>query len=85
MIWPFKKKTETPHENATMPAQTELVPSQEMIDEAKTNPNGWVYKIQGNFGPNDAVPPESIVGAYKVDSHGNLTGEFMPNPNYSPR
>ncbi|AXV72278.1 hypothetical protein [Ralstonia pseudosolanacearum] len=30
------------------------------------------------------VPPEAIVGAWKVDAHGNLTGEFMPNPKYQP-
>lgn len=54
----------------------------EMIAEAKANPNGWVYQIAGNFGPDDAVPPECIVGAHKVDEHGQLTGEFQVNPRY---
>lgn len=56
--------------------------TEDVINEAKANPNGWVYKIEGNFGPNDSVPPESIVGAWKVDEFGNLTGEFLPNPRY---
>jgi len=57
-------------------------PTQEMIAEAKNHPNDWVYQIDGTFGPDDRIPPEFIVGAYKVDSSGNLTDEFTPNPNY---
>lgn len=53
-----------------------------MVAEAKRHPNGWVYQIEGSFGPNDAVPPQCIVGAWSVDAHGELTGEFKPNPNY---
>lgn len=54
----------------------------EVIQAARTNPGGYVYKIEGDFGPQDAVPPEAIVGAWKVDSAGNLTGTFLDNPNY---
>jgi hypothetical protein len=54
----------------------------EVLSSAKANPNGWVYKIEGDYGPNDAVPPEAIVGAWKVDASGNLTGEFVTNPKY---
>jgi hypothetical protein len=62
------------------------IPTQEAIAEAKRSPGGWVYKIQGNYGPNDAVPPEDIVGAWKVDSQGNITSdEFKPNPNFRKR
>jgi hypothetical protein len=53
-------------------------------EEARRNPGGWVYKIEGNYGPDDAVPPEAIVGAWKVDEDGNITGDFIPNPNYRP-
>lgn len=59
-----------------------FVPTAAMIEEARRNPNGWVYQIAGNFGPNDRVPPEAIVGAFKVNGHGELTGEFMANPNF---
>lgn len=56
--------------------------TEEVLNAAKANPNGWVYKIEGTYGPDDAVPPEAIVGAWKVDASGNLTGEFVSNPKY---
>jgi hypothetical protein len=56
--------------------------TQDVITAARANPNGWVYKIEGNFGPSEYVPPEAIVGAWKVDQHGILTGEFFPNKKY---
>ena len=57
----------------------------DVIRSAKENPNGWVYKIEGSFGSNDQIPPENIVGAWKVNGNGNLTGEFLPNPKYRPK
>ncbi len=59
--------------------------TEEVIRAAKANPGGWVYKIEGAFGPDEAVPPEAIAGAWKVDASGVLTGEFVANPNYCPR
>jgi hypothetical protein len=47
------------------------------VKAARENPNGWVYKIEGSFGPAEYVPPEAVVGAWKVDEGGNLTGEFV--------
>jgi hypothetical protein len=58
--------------------------TEEVIQAARANPNGWVYKIEGQFGTQDYVPPEAVVGAWKVDENGLLTGEFVENPNYSP-
>ena len=58
-------------------------PTPQMIEEARKNPNGWVYAIEGNFGPNDAVPPEAIAGAWKVSPDGKIIeGSFRPNPNF---
>ena len=54
----------------------------DVLQAARQNPDGWVYKIDSAFGPNDNVPPEAIVGAWKVDSSGNIVGAFIPNPNY---
>jgi hypothetical protein len=54
----------------------------EVIEAARKNPGGWVYKIEGTFGPDERVPPEAVVGAWKVDDLGNLTGEFLSNPKY---
>lgn len=53
--------------------------------EAKGQPNGWVYAIGGGYSDTEAVPPQAIRGAWKVDAHGNITGEFKPNPNYDPQ
>lgn len=55
-----------------------------VVKAARENPNGWVYKIEGTFGPTEYVPPEAVVGAWKVDEGGNLTGEFVSNHNYKP-
>jgi len=54
-----------------------------MREEAKRNPNGWVYVISGSYGLHDGVPPEAIVGAWRVDGAGTITdGSFVRNPNY---
>lgn len=55
------------------------------VEEAARNPNGWVYRISGNYGLNDGVPPEAVIGAWKVDQTGQIEGSFMPNPNYNPK
>jgi hypothetical protein len=62
------------------------VPPPELVAEARRNPGGWVYEIDGDMvdDPNGAVPPEAIIGAWKVDQDGNLTGEYDENPNYRP-
>lgn len=58
-----------------------LEPSVETQQEAKRHPNGWVYVIRGNYGPDDAVPPEAIVGAWRVDASGNIVkGSYIANP-----
>lgn len=50
--------------------------------EAKRNPGGWVYEIRGSYGPSDFVPPQAVVGAWKVDEQGEIIGEFIPNANF---
>ena len=64
---------------------SEEVPTDAAREEGKRNPGGWVYKIEGNFGPEDAVPPEAIVGAWKVDEDGNIVGHFIRNPKFGAR
>lgn len=74
----FKRSSEA----STSP--TRRMPPLELVEEAKRFPDGWVYEISGSYGPHDAVPPEAIKGAWKVDSHGRITGEFTPNPGFVP-
>jgi hypothetical protein len=61
-----------------------MKPSSSLIEEVKRCPNGWVYQIAGEFRDDEFVPPEAIMGAWKVDQFGNLEGDFIPNPNYDP-
>jgi hypothetical protein len=63
-------------------AQETMQPTQAARDEAKRTPNGWVYVIEGNYGPDNAIPPQAIRGAWKVDANGEIIGEFIPNSNY---
>lgn len=56
-----------------------------IIQEAKRNPGGWVYKIDGEYAPSESVPPDAVVGAWKVDGQGEIEGDFIPNPNYRPK
>ena len=52
--------------------------------EAKADPDGRVYAIAGGCTSSEAVPPQAIRGAWKVDRNGDITGEFKPNPNVDP-
>ena len=54
------------------------------IEEAKKNPNGYVYRIEGNYSPEDRIPPEAIIGVWKVNSEGIILGDFQKNPNHKP-
>lgn len=60
-------------------------PTEEAVKEARLHPNGWVYVIEGGYKSDERVPPEAIVGAWKVDEYGHIVGDFVPNPNYSPK
>ncbi len=62
-----------------------MEPTPEARAEGKLNRGGWVYAIEGDYGPNDAVPPHVIKGAWKVDDDGELDGDFIPNPNFTGR
>jgi hypothetical protein len=62
-------------------SQPSLQPPPAAIEEASRTPNGWVYAIEGDFG-DDAVPPDAIKGAWKVDAEGKIVGDFIPNLNY---
>jgi len=53
------------------------------IAEAKRTPNGWVYRITGSFSDDEKIPPDAIIGAWKVDANGSITGEFIANANYN--
>ncbi len=59
-----------------------LKPSPGEMLEAKSFPNGWVYRIDSKYDPSGKVPPKGIVGAWQVNECGEIVGEFKHNPNY---
>jgi hypothetical protein len=62
--------------------EKKVTPEPGEIEEARRNPNGWVYRIHGFYETNASIPPEAIVGAWKVDEHGNIEGSFIANPKF---
>jgi hypothetical protein len=60
-------------------------PSESLLAEARRTPGGWVYEIEGAFGPTESVPPEAIRGPWAVDENGELTGEYRANPRFRAR
>lgn len=52
--------------------------------EAISNPNGSVYEIDGPYEDDQFVPPEAILGAWKVDNKGVLLDEFVENELFRP-
>jgi hypothetical protein len=55
-----------------------------LIAEAKTQPGGWVYQIELPAGadPDAAIPGSAVKGCWKVNDDGDITGDFIPNPNF---
>ena len=71
-MWPFGRK----------PKKVPPEPTPAMHAEAQRNPGGWVYVVDGTFGPDEVVPADRIIGSWKVDRKGKLTGQYRPNPDY---
>jgi hypothetical protein len=54
----------------------------ELLAEARSKPGGWVYAIDPGYasdGADGAVPPEGIIGAWKIGDDGRPTGEYRAN------
>ena len=75
VMW-FKKSKQKPSDTP--------IPDAAAHAEAKQNPNGHVYAMDGVADPSGAVPPERIRGCWKVNEHGEIIGDFIPNPNHRP-
>lgn len=60
-------------------------PSERARSTARENRGTWVYEIDPAVGePDGEVPPHLIVGAWRSDAHGEIVGDFRPNPDYRP-
>ncbi|WP_067885431.1 type VII secretion system-associated protein [Actinomadura chibensis] len=51
---------------------------------ARRNPGSWLHEIDPFFGSGEDVPPYGIVGAWRIDEAGEITGRFRKNPGYRP-
>lgn len=68
-----------PHRERTPPPITD-----EMRANARKNPNSWLYVIDEAFNPDGDVPQWAVVGAYPVDSGGQIIEDFRHNTGYRP-
>ncbi len=60
-----------------------IKPTPEIVEQAKNNPNTWVYIIDGDFSGSNEVPQHAIVGSWQVDEKGEIMKDsFLANPNY---
>lgn len=55
-----------------------------MRENARKNPNSWLYVIDEAFDPGGDVPAWAVVGAYPVNSSGVIVADFHPNEQYLP-
>lgn len=58
--------------------------TEEIRDTARRRPGGWVYAVDPAFTDEGSAPRTGIVGAWRVDGLGRITGEFRHNPDYLP-
>lgn len=58
--------------------------TEDVRDAARRRPGGWVYAVDPEFEGEGSVPRRGIIGAWRVDGLGRLTGEFRHNPDYVP-
>jgi hypothetical protein len=57
--------------------------SSEIRAAARAAGGGWLDEVVGSHKP--PVPGRFIKGAWRLDADGELTGEYVPNPEYGRR
>lgn len=57
--------------------------SPEIREAARAAGGGWLDEVVGAHQP--PVPQRFIKGAWRLDANGELTGEYVPNPDYGRR
>lgn len=57
----------------------------EMREQARQTPDSWLYIVDPSYEQSgDNVPPEGVVGAYRIDSDGEIDEDFHHNDEYEP-
>ena len=67
--------------DGTTVARPEISP--EIREAARAAGGGWLDEVVGVHEP--PVPQRFIRGAWRLDTNGELTGEYVPNPDYGRR
>lgn len=59
--------------------------SDQMREQAKQTPNSWLYIVDPGYETDgDDIPPEGVVGAYRIDDQGEIDEDFHHNDEYVP-
>jgi hypothetical protein len=54
--------------------------SDEIREAARQAGGGWLDEVVGSHAP--PVPLSAVKGAWKLNAEGELTGEYVSNPDY---
>lgn len=57
--------------------------SSEIREAARAAGGGWLDEVVGDHKP--PVPQRFVKGAWRIDANGELTGEYLPNPDFGRR
>lgn len=69
------------------PAQNPPGPpiTDEMREQARQTPDSWLYIVDPGYEDSgEDVPPQGVVGAYRIDSDGEIDEQFHHNDEYVP-
>ncbi|HEV2376503.1 MAG TPA: hypothetical protein VGS19_30560 [Streptosporangiaceae bacterium] len=52
----------------------------EIREAARRAGGGWLDEVVGGHQP--PVPPSAVRGSWRLDTNGEVTGEYIPNPSF---
>lgn len=70
----------------TEPTRSDPPPiTEQMREQAKQTPDSWLYIVDPGYEEEGAdIPPEGVIGAYRIDSNGEIDEDFQFNDEYQP-
>ncbi len=72
-------------EQTKQPEQAVPPITDEMREQAKQTPDSWLYIVDPGYQESgEDVPPEGVIGAYRIDSEGTIDEDFQHNEEYEP-
>lgn len=59
--------------------------TEQLREHARQNPGTWLYIVDPGYSDDEGeVPPEGVVGAYRIDERGEIDEDFQFNDGYVP-